>query len=135
MIDQTLAKLTNRCLVVIVSDFFEDPARIRTALARIRHKRHDVVLAQVVDQREMEFDLQDSMPFEGLEGEGILRLDPRAIRAAYLKAFNDHLEQVERMTRAFGFDYLRISTHDWLGPPIAAFMARRNAMLKRSKSG
>jgi len=29
-----------------------------------------------------------------------------------------------------GYDYQRISTHDWLGPPLAAFVARRNAMMK-----
>jgi uncharacterized protein (DUF58 family) len=135
VIDQTLGKLNNRCLIVLLSDFFEDPARIRTALARIRHRQHDAILCQVVDRREQTFDYTDTAPFEGLEGEGKLRIDPRAIRAAYLDIFNAHLEQVEKTTRSFGFDYLRVGTHDWLGPGLAAFIARRNAVLKRSKSG
>lgn len=135
VIDQTLAKLNNRCLITVISDFFEDPARLRTALARIRHRQHDVILCQVVDRREQMFDYTDTAPFEGLEGEGRLRIDPRAIRRAYLDIFNAHLEQVEKISRSFGFDYLRLSTHDWLGPGLAAFVARRNAVLKRSKSG
>lgn len=140
VIDEALAKLTNRCLMCIISDFFEDPEKIRTALARIRHKRHDVIVCRIVDRQEQNFEFGSSagaggMPFEGLEGEGRLRVDPRAIKSAYLKAFNDHLEQVEKITRSFGFDYLQMNTHDWLGPPLAAFVARRNAIIKRSKSG
>lgn len=135
VIDQTLGKLATRCLIVIVSDFFEDPARVRTALARIRHKRHDVVLVQVIDERERSFDFDDALPLEGMEGEGIVKMDPRSVRAAYLKVFNDHCEQVRRMARGFGFDFLQVCTHDWLGPAIAGFVAKRNALLKRSKVG
>lgn len=135
VIDQTLAKLNNRCLIAVISDFFEDPARLRTALARIRHRQHDVILCQTVDRREEAFDYADTAPFEGLEGEGKLRIDPRAIRSAYLDIFRTHIDKVEKTAKSFGFDYLRVNTHDWLGPSLAAFVARRNAVLKRSKSG
>ncbi len=135
VIDQTLGKLNSRCLIVIVSDFFEDPARVRTALARVRHKRHDLIMVQVVDRLEQTFDFENTAPLLGLEGEGLVKVDPRAIRAAYLEVFNDHCEQVAKTARAFGFDYLQVCTHDWLGPAIGAFVAKRNALLKRSKSG
>jgi len=133
VIDQVMAKVTNRCLFVIISDLFEDAERLRTALARVRHRRHDAILLQVVDRQELEFNLDETAPFEGLEGEGRIRLDPRAVRAEYLKAFNTHRESVERAARSFGFDYQLVNTHDWLGPPLAAFVARRNARLKRTK--
>lgn len=133
--DQTLAKLGNRALLVIVSDFFTDIESIRTALARAKHKRHDAILMQVVDRREQTFDYQDAAPFVGLEGEPRLRLDPRSVRQAYLEAFNRHVESVERLARGFGFDYHLVCTHDWLGPPLAAFMARRNARMKKLKTG
>ncbi|MBL0927452.1 MAG: DUF58 domain-containing protein [Phycisphaerales bacterium] len=135
VVEQTLAKLNNRCLIAIISDFFDDPERIRAALARVRHKQHDVLMIQVVDRREETFDLTDTAPFVGLEGEPKVRIDPRAVRAAYLEAFGRHLDAVEKITRSFGFDYLKLSTHDWLGPALAAFVSRRNAVIKRSKSG
>lgn len=134
-VDQTLAKLNNRCLLVVVSDLFADPEQVRAALARVKHKRHDLILFQVLDRAERDFEFADAAPFEGLEGEPRLRIDPRAIRAGYLAALNRHLEQVERIARGFGFDYQLIDTHDWLGPPLAAFVARRNAQIKRSKYG
>ena len=75
-IDQAMAKLTNRALFAIISDFYTDPAAIRTALARLRHRRHDAMLFQVVDEAEMTFGLDEVAPFEGFEGEGRLRIDP-----------------------------------------------------------
>jgi len=133
--DQMVAKLTNRSLLVVVSDFYTEPEDVRAALARAKHRGHDVIVMQVVDQREETFDLRDTAPFLGLEGEGKVRIDPRAIRAAYLEAFEKHRKEIERIARGLGFDYQLVRTHDWLGPPLAAFVARRNARLKRAKSG
>lgn len=134
-IDQTLSKITNRCLFALLSDFFVDLEDIKTALARLKHAGHDAVVFQVLDQREETFDFTDAAPFVGLEGEPALRVDPRSLRAAYLDVFRAHLAGVEKTTMSMGFDYQRLSTHDWLGPPLAAFVARRNAMIKRSKLG
>ncbi|MBY0261550.1 MAG: DUF58 domain-containing protein [Phycisphaerales bacterium] len=135
VIDQTLGKLTNRCLIALVSDLNIDPEEFRTACARIRHRRHDLIVFQTIDNREKELDLRDVAPFDGLEGEPRIRVDPRAIRAEYQKVFAEHLAKIESITRGFGFDYHLINTHDWLGPPMAAFLAKRNAQIKRSKFG
>jgi hypothetical protein len=88
-----------------------------------------------MDRSELVFDLRETAPFEGLEGEGRIRLDPRAIRPAYLEAVQKHLSAVEKTVRGMGFDYQLVNTHDWLGPPLAAFVARRNSQIKRSKYG
>lgn len=134
-LDQTLARLTNRCLIALVSDLFEDPERIRAALARVRHRGHDLICFQVLDRAETEFDFSDSAPFEGLEGEGRVRVDPRSLRQAYLEALGEHQRAIQKLMLGFGFDHQRISTHEWLGPALAAFVARRNAQIKSSKYG
>ena len=103
--------------------------------ARVRHRGHDLIAFQVVDRDEVEFDFTQTTPFVGLEGEPMLRVDPRALRSAYLEAITTHAEQLERTTRGFGFDFQRVNTHDWLGPPLATFVARRNAQMKRGKYG
>ncbi|MEM1165645.1 MAG: DUF58 domain-containing protein [Planctomycetota bacterium] len=130
VIDQTLGKLNTRCLVTIISDFFADPHQIRAALARLRHRRHDVILVQIMDTAEATFALDESAPFEGLEGEGRLRVDPRALRKGYLEALERHNTTLDRLVRGFGFDLARTTTNEWLGPTLAAFMARRNGALK-----
>ena len=134
-IDQTLAKITNRCLIAIISDFYTDPEQIRAAFARVRHRGHDLIAFQIVDRDEAEFNFTQTTPFLGLEGEPMLRVDPRALRSAYLEAFNSHAEKVEKTAQGFGFDFQRVNTHDWLGPPLSVFIARRLAQMKKGKYG
>lgn len=127
VIDQTLAKVNNRCMLVMISDFFEDADQIRSAFAKVKHRGHDLIALQVLDQAELTFEFDDPAAFEGLESEPTLRIDPRALRKAYLEAINAHIDAVGHHARSFGFDHQVISTHKWLGPTLAKFVARRNA--------
>jgi uncharacterized protein (DUF58 family) len=129
-VEQVLGKVHNRCIIAVCSDFFSDIAELRESLARLRHARHDVLLFQVLDRDEETFDFADSAPFEGLEGETPLRIDPRSLRQAYLDAFNAHNAEIAKTALGLGFDYQRVSTHGWLGPTLAAFVAKRNAVMK-----
>jgi uncharacterized protein (DUF58 family) len=133
--DQVLGQVGNRALFIIISDFLEPTAALRKALARFRHRRHDVVLLQVLDRQELKFEFTEPAPFEGLEGEGRVRVDPRALRPAYLQAMQAHLDETVRVARGFGFDYQRMDSHESVGPGLAAILARRNAFIKRSKAG
>ena len=64
-----------------------------------------------------------------------VRIDPRAIRDAYLESINRHIEFLSRTAMAFNFDYQRLSTHESVGPAMAYLLARRHAQLSRSKYG
>ena len=130
-IDQTLAEVTNRCLIVVVSDLFDDPEEIRSAFAKVKHRGHDLIAFQVLDRAETTFSFEDPAAFEGLEDEPTIRIDPRSLRKDYLEAINAHIEQVAHIARSFGFDHQVVDTHSWLGPTLAAFVAKRNAASRR----
>jgi len=131
-VEQVVATVGSRAVIALVSDLFVDPERYREALARIRHRGHDLIAFQVVDQRELDLEMGGAAPFVGLEGEGMIRVDPRALREAYTSAIREHTESLEHTTRGLGFDFHTVVTHDWLGPSLASYVARRSAQLKRS---
>jgi uncharacterized protein (DUF58 family) len=133
--DQVLGKIANRALFVIISDFFDGRESIRQALARFKHRRQDVILLATLDRQEMRFDFSQPAPFLGLENEGRVRIDPRALRDAYLEAIGAHMEFVAKTALGFGFDFHRLDTHESVGPPLAYLLARRTSFLKRSKVG
>lgn len=133
--NQVLNNITNRALFIIISDLFDDPENIRQSLARFRHRRHDVILLQTLDRQELQFGFSQPAPFIGLEGEGRLRIDPRALREAYLEAMTRHINEVNRIALSFGFDHHRLDTHEPVGPALAFLLARRNIHIKRSKMG
>ncbi len=130
--DQVLSKIRNRALFVIISDLFDDLESIRKALARFRHRRHDVILLQTLDRQELRFGFSQPAPFEGMEGEGKVRVDPRALRQGYLDALSRHLDAVTKIALEFGFDEHRLETHESVGPAVTYLMGRRNVHLKRS---
>ena len=132
-LDHALAKVTNRSIIVLISDFFHDPQILHDSLARVRHSGHDLIAFQVLDRAELEFDFTDTAPFEGLEGESRVKIDPRALREGYLKSLREHISKISGSVKSFGFDSMIVNTHDYLGPALAAFIARRNAELKRGK--
>lgn len=134
VVDQVLAKISNRCLFVILSDLFEDAERVRSALARIRHRRHDAILFQILDESELSFSFDEPTVFDGLEGEARVRVNPRSIRSGYLAALHEHLSAIERAALGFGFDYQLVRNGSYLGPTLAQFVAARNAKIKGSKS-
>ena len=133
--EQVLSTVTNRALFFIVSDFMCDESEIREALARFRHKRHDVVLVQVLDNKEITFNFDESAPFFGLEDEGRIQVDTRAIRDSYLKAFEEHIAKIKSSTRGFGFDLEQLDSHLSVGPPLAKLFARRVAFSRRTARG
>jgi uncharacterized protein (DUF58 family) len=133
--DQVLSSVTNRALFFLISDFMCDPVQIREALARFRHKRHDVVLVQVLDRREIKFDLDETAPFVGLEGEGTIHVDARSVRETYLEVFARHQAEVQTIARGFGFDFEQVNSHESVGPPLARLFARRIAISRRNARG
>jgi uncharacterized protein (DUF58 family) len=135
VVEQSLATVSNRSLFVIVSDFLVPTDTVRAGLARLRHRRHDVMLMQVLDRQELRFDLDEPSPFEGLEGEGRVNIDPRVIREDYLAALTDHCSTLEKNARSLGFDYLRLDSHGSVGPALAAMLGRRALLARGGRAG
>jgi len=133
--DEVLAKTPGRCLFFVLSDFLFDPQALRDALARFRHRGHDVVLVEILDRQEIRFELDDPTVFEGLEGEERIAADARLVRRAYLEELARHRAEVERVVRGFGYDRVSIDSHDSVGPGLAALLARREALARRSGAG
>jgi uncharacterized protein (DUF58 family) len=131
MFDQMIAKLSRRSLIVLISDLFDDPSSLQRGLARMRYRRHDVMVLQTLDHAETTFPFRSPSEFFGLEGEGRLPLDPSALREAYLEVLGEHLQQVEQVTRRFGFDHMLLDTSNPVGPPLSHFLARRAAMMSK----
>ncbi len=130
--DRVAAKLTQRSLIVLISDLFDDAEALERGLARLHHRRHDVIVLQTLDADELTFPFRAPSQFLGMEGDGRLQLDPAALREAYLQSLEAHLANVEQACRKYRFDYLLINTGESLAPPLSHFLAKRAARIARN---
>ena len=112
-------------LVVIVIDLFDDADKILFGLQHFRHKRHEVIVFQVLDDDEIRFPFQDMTLFEGLEEMPELLSDPRALRDGYIEAFERFTDRVRSGCRNSKIDFVRVNTGDPLDVVLSAYLATR----------
>ncbi len=122
--------LKRRALVVILSDLFDDPAELVGALKHFRHKKHEVIVFQVLDPAEVTFPFEDVTRIEDMETHREITSDPRAFRKAYLDELNKFLDAVRGGCRAANIDYTAARTDQRFDQFLGSFLARRHALMK-----
>lgn len=120
-------RITRRGIIVVLSDFFDELDDILGGLKHLRHKRHEVIVMQVLDPAELDFPFQDATLFRGLEQEPELLTDPRSLRESYLEHLNGFLDRLHTGCLMQNIDHLRLRTDASLGKVLAGYLARRLA--------
>jgi uncharacterized protein (DUF58 family) len=120
-------RITRRGIIMILSDFFDEPADILGGLKHLRHKRHEVILLHVLDPDELEFPFHEATLFRGLEQYPDLLTDPRALRDGYLAQVSGFIEELRRGCRDQNIDYVQMRTDTQLGLALSTYLAHRLA--------
>lgn len=118
-------RIKRRGLVVILSDFFDDPETLMMGLKHFRHRRHDVVLLQVIDPIEQDFSFVDPTLFKGLENLGEQLTEPRALKKAYQREFEEFLKTIQSGARDLHMEYILMRTDLPLQVALHEFLSRR----------
>jgi uncharacterized protein (DUF58 family) len=126
LIDGLAGRIKRRGLVVILSDGFGDLGTLTSALRHLRHRRHEVLFLHVIAPEEEDFPFRSSTRFRDLEAPGsLLRVNPRAIRAAYLERFRGFCRDLREAVLGMGADYQKASTGVPLEQTLLDYLASR----------
>jgi uncharacterized protein (DUF58 family) len=117
---QLAESISRRALVVILSDLFDDPTELVSALKHFRHKKHEVIVLHTLDPAELTFPFDDASQIEDLETGRLITGDPRAFRKAYLDEFSQFVETLRSGCRSAQIDYELAET----GQPFDLFLGR-----------
>ena len=110
-------RLRRRGITMIFSDFFDEVPTILEGVRRLVHQGHEPILVQILDPLETSFELHALLKLEGLEETGSHKIDPKAIREAYLQEIESHNQALARGPRAPPADLTQTTTDR---PPDAA---------------
>jgi uncharacterized protein (DUF58 family) len=130
VLEQLAEKLTHRSLVVLLSDFFDDLGDIERGMRRLRFRKHELMVFQILDPMEIAFPFEEVTLFKGLEEAGELLAEPKALRDAYLDQLKQHGEALGKMCRAMHNDFTRMNSGETLDVSLGAFLGRRAASMK-----
>ncbi|MDP6538179.1 MAG: DUF58 domain-containing protein [Planctomycetota bacterium] len=119
-------RLRRKGIVAVFSDFLDDPDAITAGLRRLKYDGHEPILFQVLDHQELAFDFETMLKLDGLEGAGTLKIDPKAIRAAYREELGRHNDELARQARALDLDYVLLDTSRGVDAVLSTYLARRS---------
>jgi uncharacterized protein (DUF58 family) len=120
-------RITRRGIIIVLSDFFDEPANILNGLKHLRHKRQEVIVLHILDRAEVEFPFSESTLFRGLEQMPDLLTDPRALREGYLEQVQLFVQELQRGCLNQNIDYVQMRTDASLGQALSAYLAHRLA--------
>jgi len=127
---ETLHRLANRfkkrCLIVLVSDLYDEPEEVIRALHHFRHRRHEVIVFHVFDKAEVEFPFRDVISFHDLETDERLQIDPAYVRDAYLEQIEAFIEGYRRACAETQIDYVMTDTSVPYDFMLSKYIAKRN---------
>lgn len=119
-------RIKRRGLLIVLSDLFGDPDDILRGLQHFRHRKHEVIVFQILDKDELTFPFRDSAVFEGMEGEEPLMAEPNALRREYLNAFNEFTATLKRGCRELDMDYIQLPTDQPVDIALTRYLASRS---------
>jgi hypothetical protein len=124
----TLAeRIRRRGLVIILSDGFDPIDALTSALRHLRHRHHEVLFFQTLAPEEEEFPFRRPARFRNLErGDQSIRVDPLALRAAYLERFQTFCATLKERVRAMDADYHKASTAEAIEKTLLDYLSSRS---------
>jgi len=124
---QASAMLRHRSLLMIFSDFLADPEPIRDALLRLRHRGHDVILFNVLDEAEVKFPFDGMVEFTDPETQDRLVIDADAARRKYVESVQSFRDDYRRFCFHSGIDYVPLDTSMQFDRALMEYLvSRRN---------
>ena len=109
-----------RGLVIVFSDFFDDPNGTVSALSRFSAARHDVVAFQLLDPFELELPANGDFEIEDAETGKLLRLTAAEVRAAHTASVTKWRNDFSTRCNGAGISHFTVTTDS----PIAATLVR-----------
>ncbi|MBN1854386.1 MAG: DUF58 domain-containing protein [Pirellulales bacterium] len=126
-LDQITAMLRHRSLIMVFSDLLGDPEPIKTALRRLRHGGHDVILFHVLDEAEVRFPFDGLVEFEEPESGERMQVDANGFRADYLDQIKAFRESYRIDCFRIGVDYVPLDTSMQFDRALTEYLVRRKA--------
>jgi uncharacterized protein (DUF58 family) len=125
---QVADRIKRRGLVIVISDLFDDPAHVMTALKHFRHKKNEVIMLHVLDPMERSFAFGGAARFRDLESGEILSTQPWQIQTAYRDAMHRFTEVYKRECRENYIDYLLLDTTTPFDVALTHYLSKREKM-------
>jgi uncharacterized protein (DUF58 family) len=117
--------LSRRGIVILISDFYDEPAKILAGLKVLKAKGNDIMAFHIMDDFELTFPFQDMAQFEDMETQDKLHVIPEYLRTQYLNVVGNHIATLRKEMSAAQIDYTLMNTSKPLDSALFSYLAAR----------
>jgi uncharacterized protein (DUF58 family) len=129
--DIAIKHLKRPGLVVLISDGFDDPARLAQAFRAFRHRKHIVRFFQILATEEIDFPFDRLTRFRNMEQLGeVVRVDARRLRSEYRANFETYCATLRRQALDLQIDYHLLRTDEPVDRALGVYLAGRKGSRK-----
>ena len=121
-------RIRRRGLVIVISDFIDDEAKIANGLQHFRHDNHEVIVFQVLDDAELTFPYDRITRFKDMEGAGRVVANPNSLRTRYLARMQTFMDNVQTGCFERGISYNLANTQQPYDQFLAAYLEKRSRL-------
>jgi uncharacterized protein (DUF58 family) len=125
---QVTELLGRKGILVIVSDFYESPDDVISAVGPLRARGHDVIVFHVLDPNELTFPFEEASGFEDMETGEQIPVIPAKLKEEYLRVVSDHLDALRDRLTENRIDYTLLDTSQPLDLALFQYLLAREAM-------
>jgi uncharacterized protein (DUF58 family) len=126
--------VSQRAMVIVFSDFFDEPSRWRDCFEHLRFRKHDVSAFHLLDPEELQFEFQRPTRFTDMEGTGSMFVEPSEIQDRYQTALQDFLASLQQTCLETRTEYQRVSIDKSVESTLKEFLVARLAGTGRQGS-
>jgi uncharacterized protein (DUF58 family) len=117
--------LRRRSIVVLISDFYEDPDEVISALSHVRGRGNDVIVFHLLDPREIDFSYTDASNFIDMETGTKMPVIPEYLRQQYRELVREHTAALSRRIGETRADYALFDTSKPLDQALFRYLVAR----------
>lgn len=126
VLHEVAERIPRRGLVILISDLFDDPERIVEALHHFDYRQHELVIFHLLAEEELTFPFKSFQRFRDLEKvQPMLRIDPQAVRAAYLERMRAFVKRIDAACGRLRADYVPVNTKTPLRDTLLRYLGGR----------
>ncbi len=122
---QLTERIKRRGLVIVLSDLFDTPEEVITALKHFRHQKNEVIVMQILDPLERTFGFREDAVFEDVETHERMHTQPRQIQRAYREAVEGFVDRYRSVCREHGIDYVLMDTSTTFDVALLEYLGKR----------
>jgi uncharacterized protein (DUF58 family) len=121
-------RLRHRGIIIVISDLYDEQERVMNGLRHLAYRGNDVIVFQVLDPAELNFDFSESAQFVDMETRAEMHVIPDFIRQEYRKIIKDQIAYYERECQKDRMDYALVNTSQPLDHALFAYLLRREQL-------